>query len=236
MRFESFTWVIYGAYRAGFNPVRAAILSLVLVAIVARGRAGRGRAARARAPRHGSAAGAGADRWPRSRLGPARWPAVAVVVGLRRRRAGDRRSCSSSQWFFRGESGDDRRRRRRAARAGHDRRAWRRPPRSSPSCSPLPVGTARRPVTRPVGPGHRADHVRRPRPARHRHRHLGRVRRHPAASAALPGAAAAGLAYVVLFCSFAVGSIRASIEQTLASGRRGRPLARARAARGRVHG
>jgi len=32
MRFESFTWVIYGAYRAGFNPVRAATLSLVLVA------------------------------------------------------------------------------------------------------------------------------------------------------------------------------------------------------------
>ena len=33
MRFESFTWVIYGAYRAGFNPTRAAVLSLVLVAL-----------------------------------------------------------------------------------------------------------------------------------------------------------------------------------------------------------
>lgn len=33
MRFEVFTWVIYGAYRAGFNPSRAAILSLVLIAI-----------------------------------------------------------------------------------------------------------------------------------------------------------------------------------------------------------
>lgn len=33
MRYEVFTWVIYGAYRAGFNPSRAAILSLVLVAI-----------------------------------------------------------------------------------------------------------------------------------------------------------------------------------------------------------
>lgn len=33
MRFESFTWVIFGAYRAGFNPTRAAILSLVLVVI-----------------------------------------------------------------------------------------------------------------------------------------------------------------------------------------------------------
>lgn len=32
MRYEVFTWVIYGAYNAGFNPARAAILSLVLVA------------------------------------------------------------------------------------------------------------------------------------------------------------------------------------------------------------
>jgi iron(III) transport system permease protein len=33
MRFEAFTWVIYGAYRAGFDPSRAAILSVVLVAV-----------------------------------------------------------------------------------------------------------------------------------------------------------------------------------------------------------
>jgi iron(III) transport system permease protein len=33
MRYEAFTWVIYGAYRAGFNPSRAAILSLLLVAL-----------------------------------------------------------------------------------------------------------------------------------------------------------------------------------------------------------
>ena len=48
MRYEAFTWVIYGAYRAGFNPSRAAILAstLVVVALVlvvleamARGRA-----------------------------------------------------------------------------------------------------------------------------------------------------------------------------------------------------
>jgi iron(III) transport system permease protein len=32
MRYEVFTWVIYGAYRAGFNPSRAAILSIVLIA------------------------------------------------------------------------------------------------------------------------------------------------------------------------------------------------------------
>ncbi|MEY3615726.1 MAG: hypothetical protein RLZZ518_727 [Actinomycetota bacterium] len=33
MRIETFTWVIYGAYRAGFDPTRAATLSLVLIAI-----------------------------------------------------------------------------------------------------------------------------------------------------------------------------------------------------------
>lgn len=33
MRYEAFTWVIYGAYRSGFNPSRAAILSLVLISI-----------------------------------------------------------------------------------------------------------------------------------------------------------------------------------------------------------
>ena len=31
MRYEAFTWVIYGAYRAGFNPSRAAILATILV-------------------------------------------------------------------------------------------------------------------------------------------------------------------------------------------------------------
>ena len=33
MRIETFTWVIYGAYRAGFDPTRAATLSLVLIAV-----------------------------------------------------------------------------------------------------------------------------------------------------------------------------------------------------------
>lgn len=33
MRYDAFTWVIYGAYRAGFNPSRAAVLALVLVVI-----------------------------------------------------------------------------------------------------------------------------------------------------------------------------------------------------------
>ncbi len=35
MRYEVFTWTIYGAYRAGFNPARAAILASVLVVIAA---------------------------------------------------------------------------------------------------------------------------------------------------------------------------------------------------------
>lgn len=33
MRYEVFTWVIYGAYRSGFDPTRAATLSLLLVAL-----------------------------------------------------------------------------------------------------------------------------------------------------------------------------------------------------------
>lgn len=47
MRYDAFTWVIYGAYRAGFNPSRAAILAVVLVliaiALVFAERFGRGR-------------------------------------------------------------------------------------------------------------------------------------------------------------------------------------------------
>jgi iron(III) transport system permease protein len=52
MRHEVFTWVIYGAYRAGFNPARAASLSVVLIAValiltIAESKA-RGRATEAR--------------------------------------------------------------------------------------------------------------------------------------------------------------------------------------------
>lgn len=47
MRYDAFTWVIYGAYRAGFNPTRAAVLAVVLVlialALVAAETAARGR-------------------------------------------------------------------------------------------------------------------------------------------------------------------------------------------------
>lgn len=76
MRFEAFTWVIYGAYRSGFNPARAAVLSLVLmvfavVLVIAEGRA-RGLAASSRV-------GGGSPRAaPLNRLG--RWNGVALLV------------------------------------------------------------------------------------------------------------------------------------------------------------
>ena len=80
MRFESFTWVIFGAYRAGFNPTRAAILSLVLVAIsvflvwlelIVRGD---GRAGKI---------GGGVSRVPeRLRLGWARLPIAALLSSV----------------------------------------------------------------------------------------------------------------------------------------------------------
>ncbi len=78
MRFESFTWVIFGAYRAGFNPTRAAVLSLVLIAIACILVVGelrvRGRAV-------ASSTGSGAVRRPRPiPLGRLRWPALALVV------------------------------------------------------------------------------------------------------------------------------------------------------------
>jgi iron(III) transport system permease protein len=78
MRFESFTWVIFGAYRAGFNPTRAAILSLILVVIsIVLVRAelfvrGAGRAGRV---------GTGVSHRPdRVRLGAARFPAAVVAT------------------------------------------------------------------------------------------------------------------------------------------------------------
>lgn len=43
MRYEAFTWVVYGAYRAGFDPTRAAILSAVLVVVAVVLVAGEGR-------------------------------------------------------------------------------------------------------------------------------------------------------------------------------------------------
>jgi iron(III) transport system permease protein len=78
MRYEVFTWVIYGAYRSGFNPSRAAVLSLVLMVfalalVVLEGRA-RGRAAAYRV------GGGSARPAPVAALGP--WRPVATVGAL----------------------------------------------------------------------------------------------------------------------------------------------------------
>lgn len=69
MRYEVFTFVIYGAYNAGFNPARAAILALVLLAVAGMLVSGeafaRGRADIARI-------GGGAPR-PHTLSSPGRW-------------------------------------------------------------------------------------------------------------------------------------------------------------------
>lgn len=77
MRYEAFTWVIFGAYRAGFNPSRAAILASLLVVVATLLVLGEGRA-RGRA----SAIAAGARR-PRVRaLGWRKWPALGAVGAI----------------------------------------------------------------------------------------------------------------------------------------------------------
>ncbi|CAN5433660.1 iron ABC transporter permease [soil metagenome] len=77
MRYEAFTWVIYGAYRSGFNPSRAAVLSLVLlffaVALVLAERWCRGLAA--------ARVGSGTPR-PAPRAPLRRWRFVAMLPGL----------------------------------------------------------------------------------------------------------------------------------------------------------
>ncbi len=79
MRYEAFTWVIYGAYRAGFNPSRAAILAMVLlvfaVALIIAESAARGRAS---AYRVGSGVARAA---PLIRLGPVGRAAGVALVG-----------------------------------------------------------------------------------------------------------------------------------------------------------
>lgn len=80
MRYEAFTWVIYGAYRSGFNPARAAVLSLVLLAfaviLVAAERWARGIAAASRV-------GAGTPRpAPVNRLGPWQGAALTPVAAV----------------------------------------------------------------------------------------------------------------------------------------------------------
>jgi iron(III) transport system permease protein len=80
MRYEAFTWVIYGAYRNGFNPARAAILALPLVAAAVLLTAAEGRA-RGRAARH--RVGGGVARAARPvPLGRCRYPAAVALAGL----------------------------------------------------------------------------------------------------------------------------------------------------------
>ncbi len=80
MRYEAFTWVIYGAFRAGFDPsraaVRACILVVVALAFVWAEAVVRGRPANARI-------GGGSPR-PQTpiRLGAWRWVAALVPAGV----------------------------------------------------------------------------------------------------------------------------------------------------------
>lgn len=80
MRYEAFTWVIFGAYRAGFNPSRAAILALVLlvfaVALIVAEAMARGRAS---AYRLGSGVARPA---PLIRLGSAGRAAGFALIGV----------------------------------------------------------------------------------------------------------------------------------------------------------
>lgn len=80
MRYEAFTWVIYGAYRAGFNPSRAAILAMVLlvfaVALIVAESIARGRAS---AYRIGSGVARAA---PLIRLGRAGRLTAWATIGL----------------------------------------------------------------------------------------------------------------------------------------------------------
>lgn len=80
MRYEAFTWVIYGAYRNGFNPARAAILALPLVLVATVLTVGESRA-RGRATRHRVGAGTARNAVVVP-LGAARWPAAAALALL----------------------------------------------------------------------------------------------------------------------------------------------------------
>ncbi|MEK7426416.1 MAG: iron ABC transporter permease [Actinomycetota bacterium] len=82
MRYEAFTWVIYGAYRAGFNPSRAAILAstlvfvaLLLVVLEARARG------RASSSRLGSGSARAGRPVRLGRAAPVAWLFVATVLG-----------------------------------------------------------------------------------------------------------------------------------------------------------
>ena len=79
MRFDAFTWVIYGAYRAGFNPSRAAVLAVILVIIaivlVTAESAVRGRAVQTMTTRS-------TDPIPRVKLRSGGWSAQLFLIGV----------------------------------------------------------------------------------------------------------------------------------------------------------
>ncbi len=77
MRYEAFTWVIYGAYNAGFNPIRAAVLALVLVAMAVALVAGESPLAGGRAAPVGAPMRRIADRYD---LGRWTWAAVGFLA------------------------------------------------------------------------------------------------------------------------------------------------------------
>lgn len=77
MRYEAFTWVIYGAFRAGFNPSRAAVLACILVMValtlvwaeaVVRGR-----------PTHARVGGGAPRAQARIDMAGTRWPALGFL-------------------------------------------------------------------------------------------------------------------------------------------------------------
>ncbi len=104
MRYETFTWVIFGAYRAGFNPTRAALLALVLiviaVALIALERRVRGSTALARLGRGVNRSSIRVS--PKSlRIAALAWSAVVVgiAVGVP--------VVSVATWIFRGTAVTD---------------------------------------------------------------------------------------------------------------------------------
>lgn len=81
MRYDAFTWVIYGAYRAGFNPTRAAVLALVLV-IIALGLVAAEASARGRAVTTMTSRAVGRHRPIRLRRNAVWFQLLAILVTL----------------------------------------------------------------------------------------------------------------------------------------------------------
>ena len=205
MRSESFTRVIYGAYRAGFDPHRAAVLAAGAGRPVARaGATARRRPAGAAHGTPGSAAAPAAGRHRAPRAGRAGRPgassrasSASVLVAP---------MCRwSLRWVVRGRV--DRRRRRRArlgARPTPLASAAGQP--SSPSCWPCRSALLAARVRAALAQGIERTDLRGPRPARHR-RSASRWSTSASAwcSPMYQKVPLLILAYVVLFLPLAVG-------------------------------